>query len=62
MPGGNRSRKFTLPRFEGAGVWHQILETPHPGQTRTIRREALNLIAHSLILLRFQGDERSSER
>jgi hypothetical protein len=27
-----------------------------------IRREALNLVAHSLMLLRFEGAERSSER
>jgi hypothetical protein len=50
----------TLPRFEGGGIWHEILQTVNPGQTRTIRREALNLTAHSLILLRFDGAERAS--
>jgi isoamylase len=60
LNGGNRSRKFTLPRFEGAGVWHEVLGTAHPGQARTIRREALNLVAHSLMLLRFEGAERSA--
>ena len=29
---------------------------------RAVRREALNLVAHSLMLLRFEGAERSSER
>jgi isoamylase len=62
LNGGDRSRKFTLPRFEGAGVWHEILGTAHPGQTRTIRREALNLVAHSLMVLRFEGAERTSDR
>ena len=60
LNGGDRSRKFTLPRFEGAGVWHEILETAHPGQTRTIKREALNLVAHSMMVLRFEGAERSA--
>ena len=60
LNGGARSRKVTLPRLEGGGVWHVILETVNPGQTRTIRREALNLTAHSLMLLRFEGADRAA--
>jgi glycogen operon protein len=60
LNGGTRSRKMTLPRLEGGGLWHEILHTAHPGQTRVIRRDAFNLVAHSLVLLRFEGAERSS--
>jgi isoamylase len=60
LNGGDRSRKVTLPRFEGPGVWHEILQTANPGLTRTIRREALNLTAHSLIVLRFEGADRAA--
>jgi glycogen operon protein len=62
LNGGARSRKMTLPRLEGGGLWHEILHTAHPGQSRVIRREAFNLVAHSLVLLRFEGAERSSDR
>jgi isoamylase len=62
LNGGARSRKITLPRLEGSGVWHEVLNTARPGHTRAVRREALNLVAHSLMLLQFEGAERSSER
>ena len=62
LNGGSRSKKVTLPRLAGGGLWHEILQTANPGQTRVIRREALNLVAHSLMLLRYEGAERSSER
>jgi glycogen operon protein len=60
LNGGNRSRKVTLPRLEGGGIWHEILQTPNPGPARAIRRDALNLRAHSLMLLRFEGSERTA--
>jgi len=62
LNGGARSKKITLPRLEGSGLWHEVLNTARPGHTRAVRREALNLVAHSLMLLRFEGPERSSER
>jgi glycogen operon protein len=60
LNGGNRSRKVTLPRLEGGGIWHEILQTANPGPARAVRRDALNLRAHSLMLLRFEGPERAS--
>ncbi|HJQ84801.1 MAG TPA: glycogen debranching protein GlgX [Candidatus Binatia bacterium] len=52
--GGGRSRSFTLPRIESAGVWHEEINTARtPG--RTVRTAAINLIAHSLVLLRHGG-------
>ncbi len=60
LNGGNRSRKVTLPRLEGGGIWHEILQTANPGPARAIRRDALNLRAHSLMLLRFEGSERTA--
>jgi glycogen operon protein len=60
LNGGNRSRKVTLPRVEGGGIWHEILQTANPGPARAIRREAINLRAHSLVLLRFEGSDRSA--
>jgi hypothetical protein len=48
--------------MEGGGLWHEVLDTARPGHTRVVRREALNLVAHSLMLLRFEGVERSAER
>jgi isoamylase len=51
--GGARSRFFQLPKVEGPGIWQEILNTARPGSTRVVRNWALNLVAHSLILLRF---------
>jgi glycogen operon protein len=62
LNGGSRSRKVTLPHLEGNGQWREVLNTARRGHTRVVRREALNLVAHSLMLLRFEGTERSSER
>jgi isoamylase len=53
LNGGGRSRLFTLPRLEEPGAWHEMLNTARPSQTRIVRKHALNLVAHSLILLRF---------
>jgi len=57
--GGYRSRLFTLPVMEGPGVWHEILNTARPETgPRVIRTQGVNLVAHSLILLRFGEDLR----
>ncbi len=57
--GGPRSRRFALPRANGSGLWQEVLDTARPS-TRLVRSRALNLQAHSLILLRFgeSGGER----
>jgi glycogen operon protein len=52
LNGGARSRMFALPKVEGPGVWIEEVNTAHSG-TRILRQPALNLVAHSLILLRF---------
>jgi glycogen operon protein len=52
LNGGPRSRYFVLPRMEGSGAWQEVLNTARPG-ARLLRKEGLNLVAHSLILLRF---------
>jgi pullulanase/glycogen debranching enzyme len=49
--GGPRSRSFTLPKDGGAGTWEQLLDTARAG-TRLVKTPALNLVAHSLVLLR----------
>ncbi len=54
LNGGARSRFFTLPKVEGSGVWHEEVNTARPG-SRTVKGPGLNLVAHSLILLRFQA-------
>jgi glycogen operon protein len=54
--GGARSRFFQLPKVEGPGIWHEILNTARPGTSRVVKNWALNLVAHSLILLRFGED------
>jgi glycogen operon protein len=52
LNGGARSRYFELPRLEQAGIWHEVLNTARPG-SRPVKKNALNLTAHSLILLRY---------
>ena len=53
LNGGARSRPFTLPRFEEPGTWRMLINTAQPGQ-RVVRSEAVNLVAHSFVLLRFE--------
>jgi isoamylase len=50
LNGGSRSKYFQLPVFEG-GVWQEMINTALP--RRRVVRKALNLVPHSLILLRF---------
>ncbi|HLI55757.1 MAG TPA: glycogen debranching protein GlgX, partial [Actinomycetota bacterium] len=57
LNGGSRTRYFMLPGGRPPspqGVWEQLLNTAHPGQTRAIRTPAINLLAFSLVLLRFR--------
>jgi isoamylase len=56
LNGGARSRSFALPELERVGVWQEILNTARPDTMRLVRTRAVNLVAHSLILLRFGAD------
>ena len=50
---GTRSHSYTLPRMETPGLWEELLNTARPGPwTRQVRNEAVNLTAHSSLLLR----------
>jgi glycogen operon protein len=51
--GGARSKAFTLPVLDGRGGWAEILDTAHPSP-RAVRKNAVNLVAHSLMLLRYE--------
>ena len=59
LNGGPRSRYFELPAVEGPGLWHEAVNTARPEMTRVIRTRGVNLVAHSLLLLRY-GAEGSS--
>ena len=50
--GGARSKAFALPPLEGDGAWVEIINTAHP-RPRAVRQNAVNLVPHSLLLLRF---------
>jgi glycogen operon protein len=50
---GTRSRSYTLPHMELAGIWVEVLSTAHPGPWgRIVRTDAVSLNAHSTLLLR----------
>jgi isoamylase len=53
LNGGGRSTRFTLPSMPGSGTWIQELHTARPGM-RVVRTDAVPLVAHSLILLRYE--------
>jgi hypothetical protein len=52
--GGARSKTFMLPSLDGSGGWAEIINTAHPSP-RTVRQNTVNLTAHSLMLLRYEG-------
>ncbi len=52
--GGARSRPFTLPLLDGPGGWTEIINTAHPNP-RQVREGRINLVAHSLMLLRHEA-------
>jgi isoamylase len=59
LNGGHRSSLFALPDVETTGVWQEILNTARPETgARIVRTRAVNLVAHSLILLRYGEDLR----
>ena len=50
---GARSLSYTLPRMESPGLWEELVNTARPGPyARQMRNDAVNLTAHSSILLR----------
>ena len=51
--GGARTRPFSLPVLDG-GTWIELVNTAHPSP-RTVRQNVVNLTAHSLMLLRYEG-------
>ena len=53
LNGGVRPRAFTLPRLGRPGDWHELLHTARPG-TRTVKTDVVNLLGHSLLLLRYE--------
>ncbi|HUF36115.1 MAG TPA: hypothetical protein VMN37_09205, partial [Gemmatimonadales bacterium] len=54
--GGARSKSFTLPHLDGPGGWSEMINTAHP-TTRPVRKNAVDLVAHSLMLLRYSTPE-----
>jgi glycogen operon protein len=56
MNGSGRSKSFALPAMEGPGMWQEIVNTARPGAIRSVKSRPVNLVAHSLILLRFSAD------
>ena len=54
LNGGARSRQFTLPSLDRPGTWTEIINTAHP-HPRPVRQNRVNLVAHSLMLLRHEA-------
>jgi hypothetical protein len=50
LNGGDRPSYFQLPAMLDPGRWHKDIDTARPGR-RTVPDGAVNLAAHSLILL-----------
>jgi glycogen operon protein len=53
LNGGGRSTRFVLPTVPEPGTWVQEVHTARPGR-RTIKADAVALVAHSLMLLRYE--------
>jgi glycogen operon protein len=50
---GTRSHSYTLPHMDNPGLWEELLNTARPGPwARQMRTDAVNLTAHSSLLLR----------
>src|SRR3954471_11675424 len=55
LNGGEVSRRFAVPQLDRAGVWQEIVNTARPGR-RTVRRRAINVVAHSFVLVELTRD------
>ena len=51
LNGGARSHRFVLPPVPAPGLWEEVVNTARGG-SRPVREGAVNLVAHSLMLLR----------
>jgi isoamylase len=54
LNGGARSKPFILPALGRPGSWTEVLNTAHP-VPRQVREGKVNLVAHSLMLLRYDS-------
>ena len=54
LNGGARSKRFVVPALGGPAGWEEIVNTARPG-TRPVRGGAVNLVAHSVVLLGNRG-------
>jgi glycogen operon protein len=54
LNGGARSKPFILPALGRPGSWTEVLNTSHP-VPRQVREGKVNLVAHSLMLLRYDS-------
>jgi isoamylase len=54
LNGGSRSKSFILPNLDRPGTWTEVLNTAH-AVPRQVREEKLSLVAHSLMLLRYDS-------
>jgi isoamylase len=52
LNGGNRSRFVLLPKLEGPRTWQELVNTARPDGGRAVNTRGVNLVAHSLILLK----------
>ncbi|TFG95656.1 MAG: hypothetical protein E4H11_04660 [Myxococcales bacterium] len=50
LNGGGRSRHFLLPELHEVGIWRELVNTARP-LTHQLRSNAVNLAAHSVMLL-----------
>jgi isoamylase len=51
---GARSRLFHLPLIDEPGTWYEVVNTSRPG-SRVVRQQAVDLVAHSLILFEYRN-------
>jgi isoamylase len=59
--GGENSRRFVIPQLGLPGMWLERVNTARNG-TRPIRRQAVNVIAHSMILAELTRDPAAAGR
>ena len=52
LNGGARSKPFLLPNLGRGGAWAEVLSTAHM-TPRPVRDNQVNLVAHSVMLLRY---------
>ncbi len=57
--GGETSRRFMVPQLQRSGVWEEQINTARTGR-RVINRDAVNLVAHSMILAELTTDPSGS--